>query len=590
MNFSTFKPLNLSTFQPLNLSTVLVAALCAATSSAAVVEETVSVAAGWNAVYIESTPDDSDAAAFFAPLGVTKASCYVSGVYSETAQISSDGSEISQKPVSHFVFDANDPRHSTMHQVSGGLVYLLFATNAAQKTFLGTPQIPRVSWQVSDGGFATFAPVLAPKGETVLATDYFDGAPCGADNAFNARTAFGSDAAAPTFAPISAIAFTRKPKVTGGLAYALGSDAAGEWPGVVKVTAGLNGSLSFPDGVSSDSFEVRNMSSRAREVRVSLRPSARASEAMPALSLYVPGEAGETSRWEEFSGTNVTLAAGESRTFVFRCDKAGLAAGDERSGIVAVEDLGGSLMRLRFPVTAEGDTVAAGEGAYPTGLWIGSARVSQVSGPGGGLMGVGQPLKATILLHVDAQGGMTLLQRVVAARVDDGAGGKRDALYRELSDVPAPVRGRRISCVFLDTANRAVPATANADASGPEFGREATFRFTVDGKSKENPFRHPWHPDHDGKSADYSGDAPSGDAPENFIGPVKPESFSVTNTMVFAWRDDNGLDTYSRTIDETTFGRLDWTLSGLSREPIAMRAVFALRRVSGAAEIEGETP
>ena len=558
------------------------------TVNASHVTETLSLSKGWNAVYIESTPDDSDAEAFFADLCVTKASCYVSSVYSETAQLASDGSEISQKPVSYFVFDANDPRHSTLRQVVGGQVYLLFATNTAEKTFLGTPQIPRVSWQVSDGGFATFAPVLAPKGEEVLATDYFDGAPCGSDHAFNARTIFGTDATAPTFAPISAITFTRKPKVKGCQAYALESDAAGDWPGVLKVTAGLNGSLTFADGVSSDSFEVKNESTKAREVRVSLAPSARTSETLPALSLYVSGGPDEYSRWEAFAATNVTLAAGESRTFILKCDKSGLATGDERHGVVAVEDLGGSLLRVRFPVTVEGDTVAVGEGAYPTGLWVGTAQISQVSDADGRLMGVGQPLKATLLLHVDAQGAMTLLQRVAAARVDNGEGGKRDALYRELSDVPTGVRGRRLSSVFLDTANRAIPAMANTDTSAPEFGREATFRFTVDGKSKENPFRHPWHPDHDGKSADYSGEAPSGDVAANFIGSVKPESFSVTNTMVFAWRDDNGLGTYSRTLDETTFGRLDWTLSGLRREPIRMRALFALKRVSSAAEIEGE--
>ena len=111
------------------------------------------------------------------------------------------------------------------------------------------------------------------------------------------------------------------------------------------------------------------------------------------------------------------------------------------------------------------------------------------------------------------------------------------------------------------------------------------FRFTVGERSKENPFRHAWHPDHDGKKADYSGAAPSGDVPSNFIGSIKPESFSVTNRLTFVWADDNGRPTYSRTPDETTFGRLDWTLSGLRSEPIAIRGIFALKRVCSASEI-----
>ena len=51
---------------------------------ASYISETVSVGKGWNAVYIESTPESPDASAFFADLAVTKASCYISSVYSAT--------------------------------------------------------------------------------------------------------------------------------------------------------------------------------------------------------------------------------------------------------------------------------------------------------------------------------------------------------------------------------------------------------------------------------------------------------------------------------------------------------------------------
>ena len=52
---------------------------------ASYISETVAVSKGWNAVYIESTPESPNAAAFFADLAVTKASCYLSSVYSATA-------------------------------------------------------------------------------------------------------------------------------------------------------------------------------------------------------------------------------------------------------------------------------------------------------------------------------------------------------------------------------------------------------------------------------------------------------------------------------------------------------------------------
>ena len=74
--------------------------------------------------------------------------------------------------------------------------------------------------------------------------------------------------------------------------------------------------------------------------------------------------------------------------------------------------------------------------------------------------------------------------------------------------------------------------------------------------------------------------------PSNFIGAIKPESFSVTNQVVFAWSDDNGRNTYSKTPEETTFGRLDWKLTGLAKHPIMMRGIFALKRVCDAVEIK----
>ena len=565
-----------------------IAVMAAVAADAGMIEETLTLTNGWNAVYIESTPENPDAADFFGDMGVTKASCYISSVYSQTAQMASDGSDISQKPVSHFIYDANRPDNSTLKNINGGLVYLIFATNATKKTFFGTPQIPRVSWQVSDSGFATLVPILVPKGEEdVLATEYFDGAPCGAQNAFNAWTIFGRDDKAPTFAPISAIMFTRKPKVKGGGAYALESESAGEWAGVIEVSAGLSDALNFSDGQSSASLIVRNASTKERDVQISLAESALATDVAPTLNLYVPQTVTEASRWEAFSSTNATIAAGESRTFIFQCDKSGLSEGDKRAAVLAVEDLGGTKMRVRLPVTVEADTYPEGEAAYPTGLWIGTAKLLQVAQKDGTLAAAGGTLESLILLHVDSDGAPTLLQRVAVTR-EEGEDGEpsRIRLYANVTNAPSGSAPRRISSIFLDTANRAVPATANTDGTEAEFGNEMTFRFTVDERSKENPFRHPWHPDHDGLKADYSGDAPSGDSTKNFIGPVKPESFSITNTVTFAWKDDFGTPMYSRTPDETTFGRLDWILTGLRNTPIHIRGIFTLKRVCATAEIK----
>ena len=552
-------------------------------SADAYISETVSVEEGWNAVYIESTPESPNASAFFADLAVTKASCYMSSVYSATEQLADNGSEISQKPVSHLVYDISDEANSTLKNIVGGQCYFLFATNATSKTFLGVPQLPHVSWQVTSDGFATFAPVSAPKGESVLSVTYFGEGPCGATHAAVPYSVWGSDPVAPSVGPLNA--FSRKPKVEGGKVYAFESETAGEWPGVIDVAADLGG-LDFSDGVAKIGVTVRNAGTQEREVRVSLADSAREGDTMPQLYMYVPPSAASRSSWTAFDATNVLLSAGESRTFLFQCDKSAMADGVNYAAVLAVEDLSGTKMRVRLPVSAVKDVEREGAGAYPTGLWIGQARMTQVSDVEGNLKKAGGEMKGTLLLHVDGDGKTTLLQRIVVAQEQDADGAWRTTLYKDLDDVPSGVAARRVSSVFIDTANRAVSGVANTDTSASEFGREATFRFTVGERSKENPFRHAWHPDHDGKQADYSAPSPSGDVPSNFIGAIKPESFSVTNQVVFAWSDDNGRNTYSKTPEETTFGRLDWKLTGLAKHPVTMRGIFALKRVSDSATIK----
>lgn len=51
-----------------------------------VVEETVTLAKGWNAVYLESTPETADCDEFFAGLPVKSVGAYLPDAYSETAQ------------------------------------------------------------------------------------------------------------------------------------------------------------------------------------------------------------------------------------------------------------------------------------------------------------------------------------------------------------------------------------------------------------------------------------------------------------------------------------------------------------------------
>lgn len=557
--------------------------ICAIGAEAGVIEETVTLKEGWNAVYLESTPETSACADFFADLPVTRVGCYRSDAYADTAQYDSEGAVINQKPVSYYLWLKDKEAVSTFSSLAGGGTYLIYATNTATKTFFGTPCAPQMSWRESTDkdGLVNFAGVSVPAGTEVVAGKYFSEGPAGANATYYL---VGGTGDSPSLLSLSI--GPRSVKLTGGQAYGVTATRSDEWPGTVRVRGeGLTGGLSFTAGSDQASLLLANMTATTCTVRVSQAASARTTDVAPALRVYLPATDSAADSWTNFTAQTYELAPHATKTVTFFCDKTNLDFAKNNAALVVVEDLSGSQLRVRLPITVEANPLAADESNYPAGLWVGRATLSQVShGTDATPQEAGGKLPANILIHVDASGKPTLLQRVALAQEKNVSGGYRYVPYAELTDVPSTCTASRVSSILLDTANRAVPADGAS-----VFGEETTFRFTVAENSKENPFRHAWHPDHDGKSADYKSAAPSGDDSRNFIGSVKPESFSVTNTVTFTWRDADGNSTFSRTPEESTYGRLDWKLEGLRADaPIYVRGVFLMRRISAASEMKSE--
>ena len=190
---------------------------------------------GWNAIYLESTPDgDGDCAAFFAGLPVTRVGCYESDAYTATKQYSDDGKELVQKPLSYYVWMADDPDFSTLNALRGGNCYLIYATDACTKTFYGVPAAPRLTWRKADTsgeGFLNLAGVstaldTSDPSVKLVAAKYFGEGPYGSDNGNGAfYTVGGTSSAAPRFTPSSLFG---APKVQNGKAYALTAVRGGD--------------------------------------------------------------------------------------------------------------------------------------------------------------------------------------------------------------------------------------------------------------------------------------------------------------------------------------------------------------------------
>ena len=537
---------------------ILAFAFASLAANAGHVRETLSLSSGWNAVYLESTPDDPSPEGFFADMpGVQRVGCYESSVYGATEQISSDGTTISQKPVAFYVWERGKDG-ATLGTLLGGRCYFIYATNDVSKTFYGVPTIPHISWQASDGGFTTIAGVSIPAGETVQSLAYFKEGPLGAVAAKHPYSIGGDDPAAQSYTAM--LAFRGSPDLAGGKAYAFECEGIAEWPGVVKVSpSNASGDMAFKSETDIQALSIENAGTTNRTIRVEYVDSELAGETRPPLQVYIPRDGTNAAHWTSFATHDFTLAPGEQRRLALALDRTALAPGVTYAALVKVSDLSGTKMRVRVPVTAalaaESDTNAA----FPKGLWYGNVTLSQVDRLSDGApIPSGGQMKMNTIVFVDGTGATHLMQRVAIGTADepgeDGSYARR--LWKDAENVPSGYSTRRVSVMFPDVAHRSVAATSGS------FGNLLQFDWTVAADARDNPFRHAWHPDH-------------------------ATGFAVTNRLALSWHTESGESTYAYDPDETTYGIATWTLGGLlGTGDIKMRGTFALKRILPISKIE----
>jgi len=352
---------------------LLIAAACAAAAAgAAHIEETMTLAKGWNAIYLESTPTNAVCDDFFAGAPVARVASYHSDAYSSTRQLADDGTEITQKPLSYTVWVRGDETASTMGALVGGRVYMVYATNAWSKTFYGVPAAPRQTWRntSADNGFMNLVGVSADPGVSVTVKSYFGEGPFGTASGAAYQVA-GTKTSAPSFLSLG---IGSSPKVQGGKAYALTATKDSDWPGVIGVQGD---GVVFGADANYASITVRNCGTTNHVFKFSISASADETELVPPLSRRLPrvdaiSSPGYTNATEE--AWTVELAPDGITEQVFSIDRAQMTAGTKYGAILTIEDLGASKMRVRLPIAvadAPADTVA-----YPVGLWIGEIAIS----------------------------------------------------------------------------------------------------------------------------------------------------------------------------------------------------------------------
>ena len=554
----------------------LTVALCDATFGAVEMEQSISYAKGWNLVYVKVAPNKS-ADELFKDWPVETVSLYDPAAYLDTKQYSAeDTTEGTARNVMR-TWRRGNPGASGFASVPADSILMFKASAAGSCTIVGTPCAPRVSWHPTSSGAPRNYVGISTWGSVALA-DYFSGS--GVLVSDCAMIWGNGDV------PQQAAIFNGQ-QLSDGMALVVSASRPSDWSGVLHVSP--RSGIDFGIEGAKAELEIRNDGETARTVKVTLAHAK--GGIVPPLGLHVRDAVSAITNgpWAVFSDSapiEAFLAAGETRNLQFALDRLKLAgpSGTVSGAILDIRDEdGGSKMRVTVPISATSDGGASSEYAWPKGVWLAAAELDKVSffltkegesapeTENAGVCPAGGKMKVRLPLYVDADGKMTLLQRFWYGRDTNGVLRAYSGAVKT-SDVPL-YDVKRVSSASLP-ADQPVVATAPVGS----FGGTARFDFTVGEKSNVNPMRHAPHPRHDGLTADYLAETPSGDDLSNYTGTVKPEAFSVTNRIEFAWDEH---DATSWNPEETLSGSIKWEFDGIRHEgTIRAQGRFSMRRLS----------
>jgi hypothetical protein len=556
--------------------------------SAQEMAQTVSLVNGWNAVHLKVSPGGA-ADEIFNCWPVASVGIYDAASFSRTRQFDAADSTEGLRSPSVRMWHRQFPGDSEVFALPANAILLCFATNAYSTTLYGAPEALRISWHPTGPGAVynyiglSIAPGTAPS----LAA-YCSGLKL---SVLEANVIYGHNPQSAAFGPIDLTM-----PVADGLALAMTSETVGDWSGVFHVSP--QHGAAFGSGETLQPLAIRNDADTARTARLSylFGEAPNALDIPPRCEVLYRDVSGTApvAAWQMLPGQlEKRLEPGEIWKLTLALDRsqfAATAAGTRYGGLLRVEDAdGGSCFRTTIPLGALSDGGAAGERAWPAGLWVADVRldkVTQVVNDSKLVQGIpaGGNMKLRLPMHVNRAGALKLLQRVVAAGTQAGDGTVATALYAGNAPIPAGAsQSLRISAVCLPVDR---PVT---DGAGT-FGGEAVFAFAVGADSAANPLRHALHPHHDGLRPDFQTPAPSGDDFENYVSRIKPELFSVSNVVSFVW-DALPAGAAAWNPEETLHGRLTWDFGGLRREgTLRAQGRFTMRRVSPISTVEGTHP
>ena len=549
--------------------------------------QSLSLVQGWNAVYVEVAPDAA-ADDLFADWPVDHVGLYDPASFLATRQFGADWDSEGLTGSSMALWKRGFPEASSLSRVPAGSVLVTYCTNESHSvTIRGVPAAPRTTWHVS-GTNAVYNFFGFSTTQQTDISAYLEGSPCeGVKSRAYYRIVGDNLDAGPDPLEVR----TWNSKVSDGDVLLLPSDDLSDWSGVLFVSP-MNGIDFGQNGVKA-TLTVRNDGKSPRTVSVTLEQAVNAAElqlsgTLP-LCLHVRDAdvARTNAAWSAaLSGygpvAKKELAPDETWRLEFGLDRtafSSLVKGLSFGALLRITEDGDSHAKVVVPLAGETSGVVVPDAALPVGLWVADVQFDHVLAPGSTVgTETGGAAKLRLPIHIDANGKVRLLQRVVTAGEIAADGTYTYRLYAGSAVVPTTATMvTRISAVCLPTETPVIEAAGESDSV-------IAFSFTVAADGATSILRHPLHPQHDGLRWDFSTPAPSGDDFQNYKGDVKPETFSVGNRIEMSFGLNGGEAAWNP--EDTKSGTCRWTFSGLMRQGnIVLSGPMTVKRVSSVAEI-----
>ena len=522
------------------------------------IEQTVTLSNGWNAVYVSVAPQIS-ADELFADWPVWSVSAYNAQAYLSTSSTAGGKTGESVVNAPYWIWSREAGQASSLKALAADTVLCCYSTNSVPFTAVlrGVPAAPRIAWHASQSGdSATLNAIGVRLNGSVKLSDWLAGGP--AKPAAQVYRIGGTKEDSPSFASPGGGFNNYKPVyISDGAVVFVPGEEVSDWSGPLYIMP--RAGIDFGSEGMVDEMSVRNDGASEKTVTISYINSVDGTVRPDLLYRESYGESAPTGWLPLTNALTRVISTGETWYVSLALDRTKLAGTEAAiGGVLRIEETGGTHALAWLPVAARDVKPVS---AWPQGLWVANLTLSKVSFyktdanrtdgvPAGGLM------KLKVFVRVDADGTAHLMQRVT-------------------------VNGTRLSSAALPVDLPDTPAKSGT------FGATdfpLVFDYVIGAKSPSNPFRHALHPLFDNKQMDFKTPAPDGDDINNYVGSVKPESFSIGGGVEFMFAESAAT---AWTPVEKLSGSCKWIYTGVRRDgPVVAEGTFTMQRVSTSVNLE----